>query len=137
MRSDWKLTTQNSTWYLPSLIFVPHRPPKWMGTCPFTTIDVFMEIGANVMTDKSIAAKNLLKLIDASTQCRQMFHAAADTLTDPVYKEVIENVQQRLDQFGIELRNEIRRLGEADFDQLRFEPLQENSCDRALRRMLD
>ena len=89
------------------------------------------------MTDKSIATKNLFKLIDASTQCRQIFHAAADTLTDPVYKEVVENVQQRLDQFGIELRNEIRRLGDADLDQLRFEPLQENSCDRALRRMLD
>ena len=89
------------------------------------------------MTDKSIAAKNLFKLIDASTQCRQIFHAAADTLTDPVYKEVVENVQQRLDQFGIELRNEIRRIGQADLDQLPFESLHGNSCNRALRRMLD
>ena len=35
------------------------------------------------------------------------------------------------------LGNEICRIGEADLDQLRFESLQGNSCNRALRRMLD
>ena len=89
------------------------------------------------MLDKSKAVHSLFKLIDACTQCRQIFHAFAPALTNPVHKNLVETIGQKLGQFGIELRNEIRRLGEADLDQLRFESLQGNSCDRALRRMLD
>ena len=89
------------------------------------------------MLDKSKAAHSLFKLLDACTQCRQIFHASAATLTDEVHKKLVDTIHQKLDQFGIELRNEIRRLGDADLDQLRFESLQENSCGRALRRMLD
>ena len=89
------------------------------------------------MLDKSKAAQSLFQLIDACTQCRQIFHVFAETLTNPVHKNLVETIQQKFDQFGIELRNEIRRLGEADLEQLRFESLRGNSCDRALRRMLD
>ena len=123
-------------WYACAAVFAPGRPLNWLGTCPFP-LRISLKQGANIMMDKDKAAHNLLRLVDACTQCRQIFHGTGETLNNLLYKNVVEEIQQKLEQFGIELRNEIRRLGEADLDHVRFESLQESACNRSLRRMLD
>ena len=89
------------------------------------------------MWDKADTTQILLKLIDACTQCRQIFDVST-SWANPVGSSVIENIQQRLDRFSIELRNEIRRLGEHE-DLLLFplESLREYSGKAALSQVLD
>jgi hypothetical protein len=90
------------------------------------------------MWDKADTAQILLKLIDACTQCRRIFEASTSPGGNPVRPSIIEDVQNKLEQFGLELRNEIRRLGEhEDLCALRFESLPQYSGDVALSHVLD
>jgi len=89
--------------------------------------------------DNADATQSILELIDACTQCRQIFHVSYETSTDSTCKELIEKLEQKLDQFGIELRNEFRRLDmtEEDLTTFRFEPTPNGSAILALRHTLD
>ncbi|PYS11719.1 MAG: hypothetical protein DMG15_17015 [Acidobacteria bacterium] len=90
------------------------------------------------MLDKGETTQMLLKLIDACTECRQIFHAESSAWTNAVQRHTIEKVQQKLDQFGIELRSEIRRLGDHDdLGIFPFETLRRYSGDVAFGRVLD
>jgi hypothetical protein len=87
---------------------------------------------------------SLVRLIDACTQCRQMFHAASVTHADPTLRQLAEKIDQRLDEFGIELRNEVRHMGRRtvmsvieDFRSFPFERLSADSATDALRQVLD
>src|SRR2546427_6457696 len=90
------------------------------------------------MWDKADTAKTLFKLIDACTQCSQIFHASTASGGNPIRGTILEDIQQKLDQFGLELRNEIRRLGEhEDLRPFPFESLPGYSGDVALGLVLD
>src|SRR5438034_2977610 len=90
------------------------------------------------MLDKAETTHSLFKLMDACTQCRQIFHACAGALTNPTHRNALDRIPQKLEQFGIELRNEIRRLGQhEDFVIFRFESIQGYSVTLALDHILD
>ena len=90
------------------------------------------------MLDKAETTHSLFKLMDACTQCRQIFHACAGSLTNPTHTNALDRIPQKLEQFGFELRNEIRRLGQhEDFVIFRFESIQGYSGTLALDHMLD
>ena len=90
------------------------------------------------MWDKADTAKTLFKLIDACTQCRQIFDAWTSSERNPARRSIIDDVQQKLDRFGLELRNEIRRLGEYEnLCPFRFESLPGYSGDVAISHVLD
>jgi hypothetical protein len=91
-----------------------------------------------MMWNKPESVRCIIKLMDACTQCRQIFRAVSGSLTEQAYAELVETVFEKLDRFGIELRNEIRRLGQtADFSSFRFESIPNESEILALRRTLD
>jgi len=97
-----------------------------------------LEIEANVMWNKPESVHSIVKLIDSCTQCRQIFHAAFSTETEPACKELTDKIRQKLDQFGIELRNEVRRMGIIeDFGSFRFEPISGESQTVALQQILN
>jgi hypothetical protein len=87
---------------------------------------------------------SLVRLIDACTQCRQMFHATSVTHTDATLRQLMEKIEQRLEEFGIELRNEVRQMGRRtvmsvieDFRSFPFERLSAESATDALWQVLD
>ena|ERR1051326_2031779 len=90
------------------------------------------------MLDKGEPAYSLLKLIDGCTQCRQIFHGLACTSTDSEGNELLARIEQKLEQFRIELRNEIRHFAAIEqFDGYRFEPLSGEPGNMALSKLLD
>ena len=91
-----------------------------------------------MMWDKPESVHSIVKLIDSCTQCRQIFHAASSTESEPARKELTDKIRQKLDQFGIELRNEVRRMGIIeDFNSFRFEPISGESHTMALHQILN
>jgi hypothetical protein len=97
-----------------------------------------IQIGAKMMWDKPESVQSIVKLIDSCTQCKQIFHAASSTENEPARKELTDKVRQKLDQFGIELRKEVRRMGIIeDAGSFRFEPISGESPTVALRQILN
>ena len=103
-----------------------------------------MTPGVDVMLDRPESVYSIVRLIDACTQCRQTFHGASVTRSEPACTELTDKIRQRLDQFAVELRNEVRQLHRKtlmsfieDFGSLRFEPISGDSEVVALRQMLD
>jgi hypothetical protein len=88
-----------------------------MGIQPaLTAVDSFLNASKNKVTStlsKDEQLQNMVKLIDACVQCRQIFNGVSGNYTNP-YVEIMEETQLKLDQFGSELRTEIRRVGGAD-----------------------
>jgi hypothetical protein len=87
---------------------------------------------------------SLVRLIDACTQCRSIFHAATVAHRDASLLQLEEKVQQKLDQFGVELRDEIRQMGRKtimtvieDFSSFPFERISGDSETAALRQVID
>jgi hypothetical protein len=95
------------------------------------------------MLAKPESVQSIVRLIDACSQCTQMFHSDSVTRGEPC-NELTEKIQQKLDQFVAELRNEVRHLDRKtfmsfieDFDSYSFEPISSESETEALRQMLD
>jgi hypothetical protein len=92
--------------------------------------------GEKVMVDQCEFPHSIMKLLDACAQCRQIFHVRANEVNLPC-KEIMEDIQQKLDQFGIELRNELRRVGVIeDFTSFPFEVVSGESEIEALQKVL-
>ena len=58
-------------------------------------------------------------------------------MTDPAYKELAGKIEEKSDQFALELRNEIRRLSDTELDLFRFERIPGDSEIIALHSVLD
>jgi hypothetical protein len=95
-------------------------------------------IGAKMMWDKPESVHNIVKLIDSCTQYRQIFHAPSSTENEPARKALTDKIRQKLNQFGIELRKEARRMGIIeDSGSFRFEPISGESQTMALQQILN
>jgi hypothetical protein len=95
------------------------------------------------MLPKPESVQSIVKLIDTCRQYTQMFHSASVTRSEP-YNELTEKIQQKLDQFVVELRIEVHHLDRKtfmsfieDFDSYSFEPISSESETEALRQILD
>src|SRR5438067_1945987 len=107
-----------------------------------TVVNFQLEVRMRVYKAESV--HNIFKLIDACKQCRQIFNASSVGCCEPACKELTEKIRRKLDQFGIELRNEVRQLDRKllmsfieDFGAFRFEPISAKSETLALQQLLD
>ena len=88
------------------------------------------------MLDNSEFPRSLMKLLDACTQCRQIFHVRAND-ANAEWTDLLDDIQQKLDRFSVELRNELRRVGVVeDITSFRFEVVSGDSEIEALQKVL-
>jgi hypothetical protein len=88
------------------------------------------------MLDKSEFPQSLMKLLDACAQCRQIFHVRAKDAHAP-WTALLDDIQQKLDRFSVELRNELRRVGVMeDLTSFRFEVVSGRSEIEAFQKVL-
>src|SRR5262249_61250914 len=88
------------------------------------------------MLDNNEFPHSLMKLLDACAQCRQIFHVRANDANAP-WTDLLDDIQQKLDRFSVELRNELRRVGVVeDIRSFRFEVVSGDSEIEALQKVL-
>jgi hypothetical protein len=66
-------------------------------------------------------------LVDACNQCSELLLLGSVSTAEPAFRQLAQALHWKFDQFRFELQTEIRRLGGANPDSLRPEPLPENS----------
>lgn len=86
---------------------------------------------------------NISKLVDACSQCSQLFRVGAATVADPGFRHSADRIRHKLDQFAFELQTESRRLGGGEFGPSRYEPIPDDAdiltlrCEISLQLVLD
>ena len=70
--------------------------------------------------EKEQRVKATFELIHAQTRCARTLCAKLAAWDDPAYKQLLELVVRMLDQFTFEIRSEMYRNGETDFNGFLF-----------------
>ena len=87
--------------------------------------------------EKEQQVRATFELVHAQTRCARTLCAQLAAWDDPAYKQLLERVVRMLDQFTFEIRSEMYRSGEMDFNGFLYKEVGTESELIAIQAVLD